>query len=1033
MIGSLALALGLTAANHRPAQAQATTSPTRLAGPQGTAELRVLDWTLWNISKNYVEPDRIDPRGMTLAGVEALENSIAQVLVEPDESRSNVRVRVGTEERVFPLDDIEALWAVGPRVREVFHFVTENTHLDHEDQQDAEYEIVTGVLATLDPHTNLLRPSDFADMKTSTKGSFGGLGIEVGMRNGAITVLRVIDGNPAAKVDMKAGDRIVQIDAESTVTMNLNDAVNRLRGRAGTAVDVYVMREGLKHPQKLTITRATIKLDSVIAHILTDDTGHSERKVGLVQIPRNFAQRTGYELREKLDEFADADVDGVILDLRDNPGGLLTAAVEVADAFVSSGVIVSTVGVSSPEEVSRATEGDDFPDKPLVVLVDQGSASASEIVAGALRNLGRAVLIGRRTFGKGSVQVLQERKVDNEELALKLTIAQYLTPGNVSIQSVGVSPDLETIPVWIGKEHVAYYGRSRFDLLREESLASHLESSSAQSTQTAHGPLYFLQQGSLEHAPSSSTKRDTPDSAERLLEDPEIRIARDLVLWAPTSDRNTLLSQMDAFVDHQRTIEQQRIAASLKQRGIEWTSAPPAKSGAPQLKIAIDCDKPNNTIRGGDQGKVTVRVTNTGNAPAYQVRGITDSDYRYFDERELFFGRIDPGETKAYDIVLSVFEHELTRTDRIDVHVFEQHGAKPTQDSTTHIDIRAEGLERPQFAYAYQIVDDPKLAPPGTTIKGNGDGLLQVGERVQLRVDVTNQGPGTALDTWVTLRTLSGEALFLPSDSGRANLKQLKPKQERSAQLALEVRHMPESGVAKLQLVVADNKIAEVVSDEVTFPISTSTTPLASISRGYETTGPATLYASPLGEHAIATAPTGAKLKATGLLGQDWIRVDTGGGGLAFVRSDAVHELDRVPRQSTAVEHTFAVTPPKIVLNNTVTTTEDTSITIQGTAIDGEEVRDIYFVVNNPSRDLFGRGEKVFYQAARDPKTGKLEFNAEVPLTPGNNLIEIHARQNDNVTAVNRMWVLRTSGLAEARAKDADFQSDGKLSVDTFR
>src|SRR5690606_37257591 len=215
---------------------------------------------------------------------------------------------------------------------------------------------------------------------------------------------------------------------------------------------------------------------------------------------------TGRELRAKLDEFEEAGVEGIVLDLRDNPGGLLTAAVEVADAFLSAGTIVSTVGVSSPEEVSRATERYDSIDKPLVVLVDQASASASEIVAGALRNLGRAVLVGRRTSGTGAVQVRHERKGSEKELALKLTIAHYLPPGDVSIQSVGVAPDLETVPVWIGEEYLAYYGRNRFDLLREESLAEHLEYATARAQKTEFGPLYFLEPGSVSTEAASKDK-----------------------------------------------------------------------------------------------------------------------------------------------------------------------------------------------------------------------------------------------------------------------------------------------------------------------------------------------------------------------------------------------------------------------------------------------------------------------------------------------------------------------------------------------
>lgn len=1036
-MGSLLAALGLTALGDTQAQAQRRDPRThaRLVPAHDATELRILDWALWNVSKYYVEPKRIDPKAMTMAGLEALENTIAEVLVEPQGDGKRVRIRVGTAEQEFQIGEVEALWAVGPHVREVFRFVNRNTELTEDEQRKAEYAIVAGVLGTLDPHTNLLRPHDFAEMKASTKGSFGGLGIEVGMREGAITVIRVIDGNPASKVDMQAGDRIVQISSESTVTMTLNEAVGRLRGAAGTAVVLYVLRDGLERPKKLRITRATIKLDSVIGDILhTTDANGVAHKVGLVKIPRNFAQTTGKELRTKLDLFEKENVDGVVLDLRDNPGGLLNAAVEVADAFLDSGTIVSTVGVSSPREESRANDRYDFPNKPLVVLVDQGSASASEIVAGALRNLGRAVIIGRRTFGKGSVQVLHERKASDRELALKLTIAQYLTPGDVSIQSVGVSPDLETIPVWIGKEQISYFGRGRFDLLREESLASHLESDTAKAQKISFGPLHFLDRGSLAKdgtkKPSSKLKLEdaTGDKRSKLiLEDPEVRIATELIMWAPSSDRDELLAKMKEFVDGETAKEQLRISSSLTARDVDWSAGPKPTAGAAKLRVTVSSDKSDNVIKGGQRGTFTVTVANVGDAPAYQVRGITDSDYRYFDERELFFGRIEAGTSKSYKLKLSVSEHELSRTDRIDLHLSEQHGAKLAAGSATSLDISAEGLPRPQFAYGYQILDNPSL---GKGISGNGDGMLQVGERVKLRVDISNQGEGPALDTWVTLRNRAGEALFL--HTGRERLKEMQPGDTRVVELDFEVRSKPEFGEAQVQLTVSDNKIAEALSERIVFEVHDSGTKFSAAKSGIEFTTDAALYASPgKNRRVIARATTGTKLPVTGESG-DWYRVKLGDRQFAFARKADVTEKGRVSKPGKT-RRVYEVSPPKITLVGTVSKTEDEAVHLSGVATDDDELRDVFITVYNPSRNLFGDREKVFYQASADPSSGTLRFAADVPLTPGNNIIEVHARQNDDVVAIRRMWVLRTSGLKEARAAQATFQSNGQLRVDTFK
>lgn len=1054
VVGSLLAALGLTAMGDTYAQTQREDprKHARLVPDHDATELRVLDWTLWNISKYYVEPQRIDPQAMTVAALEALEQDIAEVLVRPSDDGRTVSVRVGTAQQDFDLADIEALWAVGPRVREVFRFVNHNTTLEPDEQRQAEYAIIGGVLGTLDPHTNLLRPEDFEDMRASTKGSFGGLGIEVGMRDGAITVLRVLEDNPASMVDMRPGDKIVQIDAESTVTMGINDAVTRLRGPAGTVVKVYVMRDGLQKPKPLEITRATIRLDSVVGDVLIDtDAAGKTRKVGLVQIPRNFSQSTGKELRAKLTEFTQEGVSGVVLDLRGNPGGLLNAAVEVADAFLSSGTIVATEGVASPRRESGADARYDFPDLPLVVLIDQGSASASEIVAGALRNQGRAVLLGRRSFGKGSVQELRDRRVADKELALKLTVAQYLTPGDISIQSVGVAPDVETIPVWVSKDHVAYFGRQRFDLLREESLSDHLESDLIEERKRSPFALHFLDQGSLDPnepeqldkeqgdkakaeqrrkaAPPREADKDASGSerSAMLLEDPEIRMARDLVVWAPTSDRDDLLAKLDGFVEQQKQAEQTRIMGSLAARGVDWSSGPAPSGGAAKLSLAIRSDKKDNTIAGGERGTVTVTVTNTGTAPAYQVRGITDSDYRYFDERELMFGKIEPGASKSYDIKLTVGENELSRTDRIDVHLFEQHGAKLASGSKTSIDISAKGLARPQFAFGYQVLDQPQK---GTTIDGNGDGVLQEGERVRLRVHVTNKGEGPALDTWVNLRNLSDEAVFI--HEGRQHIEKLAVGDTRAIDLDVELRKRPANGLAKVQLTVSDTKVGEALAEKLRFTLGEDPVEIAPENQAVACTDAVTLLASAdASAHLVARAAAGERFTMTGTVG-DWARLDLGDGGFAFAPRDKLEEV-RGKAKPANIAPVLEVSPPKITLEGQVTQTDTAALALRGSVEDETRVQDMFITVANPSRDLFAKREKVFYEASDAPQSGRLDWSAEVPLTPGNNLIEIYARENDEVVAVKRMWVLRTSGLAEARAKEASFNSTGQLKVDRLR
>ena len=421
---------------------------------------------------------------------------------------------------------------------------------------------------------------------------------------------------------------------------------------------------------------------------------------------------------------------------------------------------------------------------------------------------------------------------------------------------------------------------------------------------------------------------------------------------------------------------------------------------------------------------LTVRVTNTGDAPAYQVRAISESDYNYFDERELLFGKIAPGETQTATLKLSVSAHELSRTDRVDFQVLAQHEAALAQDSQSWSDISAEGIPRPAFAYGYQIVDDPAL---GGDIRGNGDGLLQVGERVRLRVWVQNSGAGDARDARVQLRNGSHDAVFL--HEGRGKLGELPIGAHDFVDLDFEVQ-TPTAKV-QLQLTVNDNKIGEYVTEEIVFPIAQ---PLSfdSTKQGALSQGAIDLYSAPSADAPLmAQAAGGERFTSLGSAG-GWHKLEISKGQVAYARADALTLSPSAPRKPGTATMAYAVSPPKISLTGVAKQIAAETITVSGVATDGEQVRDVYITVYNPSRNLFGQAEKVFYEAAQDPSTGRLEFSAEVPLEPGNNIIDVYARENTQVTGVQRMWVLRTSGLAEARAKERSFASNGKLAVDTF-
>jgi len=311
--------------------------------------------------------------------------------------------------------------------------IVQANYVEEVDDTKLIYGAIRGMLSDLDPHSAFMPPKVLEEMQVETKGEFGGLGIQIGIKDRMLTIIAPIEDTPAYRVGLLAGDKIVRIENESTKDMTLEEAVDMMRGEKGTKVTITIVREGLTVPKDYTITRDIIHIKSVKSHILDGDIGY----VRLLQ----FQMKSAEELEEALDGFKGKNLKGIILDLRNNPGGLLTMAVDVSGMFLDTGTEVVYIKGRDGNKNSYHTRNSNPDTKtPLVVLVNEGSASASEIVAGALQDWGRAIVMGTLTFGKGSVQSVMELS-DNS--GMKITTAKYYTPKDRSIQNVGISPDIE--------------------------------------------------------------------------------------------------------------------------------------------------------------------------------------------------------------------------------------------------------------------------------------------------------------------------------------------------------------------------------------------------------------------------------------------------------------------------------------------------------------------------------------------------------------------------------------------------------------
>ncbi len=356
---------------------------------------------------------------------------------------------------------------------EVLDMVQKN-YVEEVDSRKLLEGAINGMMKSLDPHSTYMTAEMYKDLEAETRGSFGGIGIEITLKKDVLTVVSPVEDTPAYNAGIKAGDHIIQIDGKSTKDITIMEAVKKLRGPKDTKVTVTIMREDMTKPKDFVITRSIIKIKSVKSKIYD---GH----IGYIRVS-SFQERTADDLKKELRDIKAKNgvLEGIILDLRNNPGGLLNQAVSVADVFLKSGVIVTTKGrTRNMETKSVAKDDGDEPACPIIAMVNEGTASAAEIVSGALQDNGRALVLGTKTFGKGSVQTVIPLE---EGSALKLTTAQYYTPSGRSIQAEGIKPDIIIKYIRPPEER-----EMTDDFIRERDLKGHIKSKKENDTNKNEG------------------------------------------------------------------------------------------------------------------------------------------------------------------------------------------------------------------------------------------------------------------------------------------------------------------------------------------------------------------------------------------------------------------------------------------------------------------------------------------------------------------------------------------------------------------
>ena len=956
-----------------------------LAGSGVTGEawdlesMRVFNQVLLQVRTNYVEPERVQPRRMLVRAIDRVQNSVPEVVALFNDDLSgdptSVTVMVGDTSQVFDLSAVQTHWEMSFKLRDVFRFLQSHLDTAEHDLRDVEYAAVNGMLATLDPHSVLLTPRVYEDMQAANRGSFGGVGIVISIRDGQLTVISPMADTPAGRAGFRAGDRIVKINEESTVNMALDEAVSRLRGPAGTDVTVEIMRDGWLEPHSFVLTREIINIESVRHRALGQG-------IGYVEI-RNFQGNTHTDLLQALRSLREemGSLNGLVLDMRNDPGGLLQQAIRVADTFLSSGTIVTTVGIGNRlREQTAATTANTEPNYPIVVLVNAGTASASEIVAGALKVHNRAVVVGDITFGKGSVQNIYPFR---DGSALKLTIAQYLTAGDISIQGVGIVPDIQIVPARITDEMIDIFPGEQ--VLREGDLDTSLTSERLRDRGERPGAhvRYFVE-------PEETDVNAVVDPDDFVV-DFEIDFARQLLTAVgSTAERTAMLVRGGPTVERVNQQQDLIIQEQLRRRNVDWAAGP---NVIQPVTLTVTTDRRNNRLDAGERLTVTVNARNDGDRPLHRVRAVSRSDYHLLNDREFVFGRIAPGQSRSWSVDLDVPVEDPSRHDLVTFNAWADTIELGSQVDTI---IQISGQPRPHWGFSWWI-DDVE--------GGNGDGQLQVGESVTFHVLLRNTGAGDARETVAAIRNGSDSAVFLTA--GRETIGTVAADGWHLASFRFDVRERPEEGFVKLDVEIVDTVFREYLSEPLEVPVGPAGSGVAS--RPFDGSLVVSAASAPIHPAPLASSERIADLSRGAVLRVDrrrdgWVRARWGDGRSGWVPEAAVQVHERELPAAGAVSELLQFQAPIIELEQGTLAVNTPTFTLRGIVSDESAVRDYYIIVTSRVSNNRRESAKRVYRRV-NARTATID--EVLPLQPGNNQITVVARDDDRIETTTHLHVLR--------------------------
>jgi carboxyl-terminal processing protease len=905
------------------------------------ADLPVFSKVLFYVRENYYERERINPKQMLLGALEFVQRDVPEIVVDalPPAVPTRVVVTVSGESRTFPIDRVDQPWSLRSTLQEILRFAQARLQPVPEGEEGrrllgVEMAATNGMLYTLDPRSVLLGADDYAGMRTSADQLPGSTGVVLELdAKRRVQVKGFLPGAPAERGGVKVGDRIILIDDHPTTGLGLDEVVARLRGPIASGLDLTVERNGARGAQKVHVERAWVRPSSIDAgpRILTTPAGNGAppAKVGYFHLTHLGADAAG-AVEQALAGFARDGVTGIVVDLRGNSGGLYEQAARVADAFVKEGTLVSMVGGRPGLRKDEAARDDGRePQVPVAVLVNHETASGAEIVAAALRNAERAVVLGQHTFGVGTVQVLFDigsplvGPADGDssgKLGLKLTTAQFLARGDLPIQLRGLAPDIELRGVIAGR--IGQLTAFRMDPSapkRSETAFEWALPPVGTLTPAGRPPMsldYLIPLRTSEQIDDEPVSSAWPAFTG---DDFVAAFAAELVARVRQPGRAAALAAAKPFVAEIAAREDARIAAAAAALKIDWRSG--TRSSPPRLALKLEPIS-SASVRAGTVAKLRGTVTNSGPAPAFRVRAVLASDDTAFDGVEMPFGYLPPGESKTFELSLPVPASSLARTDVVRARV--RDGSGDVAGAAAETTVVIEGRPAPALSFTCRATEAKPRGKRGPA-------------SISLVMQIRNHGPAAADQV---------EAIV-----HRANA----PAQKDGMVLRVNRWFGAVAAGAQQEATFVVDLPAEPRPEPVDLDLT--------LADGGDEPMRARLRITPPSLPADGAAPAGS-----------W----------------------------HVTPPTVAATPPRVTVDAPAVAPGPT-VRIAGEVDAEANARDVYIRVWNRTLKIPVR--KVFYQNA-PANSPRLSFEANVPIWPGSNVIQVHARDARGTETTRSVVVL---------------------------